>query len=86
MELIGEEEIQEVLGGGYLFRYCVSVGTDADPRFKGNVYPCEREIASHAGVRCGQIGLATHIDRIERPEETMHAVLAALRRTQRALV
>jgi dTDP-4-amino-4,6-dideoxygalactose transaminase len=54
MELIGEEEIQEVLEvlrGGYLFRYGVSVGTDADPRFKGKVYQCEQEIASYAGVQ-----------------------------------
>jgi dTDP-4-amino-4,6-dideoxygalactose transaminase len=54
MELIGEEEIQEVLEvlrGGYLFRYGVSVGVDADPRFKGKVYQCEQEIANYAGVR-----------------------------------
>ncbi|HTG61399.1 MAG TPA: DegT/DnrJ/EryC1/StrS family aminotransferase, partial [Terriglobia bacterium] len=54
MELVGEEEIQEVLEvlrGGYLFRYGVSVGVDADPRFKGKVYQCEQEIASYAGVR-----------------------------------
>jgi dTDP-4-amino-4,6-dideoxygalactose transaminase len=54
MELIGEEEIQEVLEvlrGGYLFRYGISVGTDVDPRFKGKVYQCEQEIASYAGVR-----------------------------------
>ena len=37
MELIGEEEIQEVievLRGGYLFRYGVSLGTDVDPDSK----------------------------------------------------
>src|SRR5215472_8114455 len=54
MELIGEEEIQEVLEvlrGGYLFRYGASAGVDADPRFKGKVYQCEQEIASYAGVR-----------------------------------
>src|SRR6516165_10654132 len=54
MELVGEEEIQEVLEvlrGGYLFRYGTSVGKDADPRFKGKVCQCELEIASHAGVR-----------------------------------
>lgn len=54
MELIGEEEIREVLEvlrGGYLFRYGISAGTEVDPRFKGKVYQCEREIASHAGVR-----------------------------------
>lgn len=54
MELIGEEEIQEVLEvlrGGYLFRYGVATGAGADPRFKGKVYQCEQEIARHAGVR-----------------------------------
>jgi dTDP-4-amino-4,6-dideoxygalactose transaminase len=54
MELIGEEEIQEVLEvlrGGYLFRYGESTGPNADPRFKGKVVQCEREIASYAGVR-----------------------------------
>src|SRR5215472_11355225 len=54
MELIGEEEIQEVLEvlrGGYLFRYGVSAGPHADPRFKGKVSQCEQEIANYAGVR-----------------------------------
>jgi len=54
MELIGEEEIREVLEvlrGGYLFRYGVSTGAGADPRFKGKVYQCEQEIARYAGVR-----------------------------------
>jgi dTDP-4-amino-4,6-dideoxygalactose transaminase len=54
MELIGEEEIQEVLEvlrGGYIYRYGTTAGPDADPRFKGKVHQCEREIASHAGVR-----------------------------------
>jgi len=40
MELIGEEEIQEVLEvlrGGYLFRYGISLGAEVDPRFKGKV-------------------------------------------------
>ena len=42
MELIGEEEIQEVLEvlrGGYLFRYGISLGADVDPRFKGEGLP-----------------------------------------------
>src|SRR5262245_16382828 len=54
MELIGEEEIQEVLEvlrGGYLFRYGISLGTDVDPRFKAKVYQVEREIADYCGVR-----------------------------------
>jgi dTDP-4-amino-4,6-dideoxygalactose transaminase len=54
MELIGEEEIQEVLEvlrGGYLFRYGVSLGAEVDPRFKGKVYQVEREIADYCGVR-----------------------------------
>ena len=40
MELIGEEEIQEVLKvlrGGYLFRYGISLGPEVDPRFQGKV-------------------------------------------------
>ncbi len=56
MELIGEEEIQEVLGvlrGGYLFRYGSTVGPDADPRFRAKVCQCEQEIAHYAGVRYG---------------------------------
>jgi dTDP-4-amino-4,6-dideoxygalactose transaminase len=54
MELIGEEEIQEVLDvlrGGYLFRYGISLGAEVDPRFKGKVYQVEREIADYCGVR-----------------------------------
>jgi len=54
MELIGEEEIQEVLEvlrGGYLFRYGISLGAEVDPRFKGKVYQVEREIAAYCGVR-----------------------------------
>ena len=54
MELIGEEEIQEVLDvlrGGYLFRYGISLGADVDPRFKGKVYQVEREVSDYCGVR-----------------------------------
>src|SRR5262245_62031115 len=54
MELIGEEEIQqvlEVLRSGYLFRYGISLGAQVDPRFKGKVYQVEREIAEYCGVR-----------------------------------
>jgi dTDP-4-amino-4,6-dideoxygalactose transaminase len=56
MELVGEEEIQEVLEvlrGGYLFRYGVSLGATVDPRFKGKVYKCEQQIADYVGVRYG---------------------------------
>src|SRR5271168_214912 len=54
MDLIGEEEIQEVLEvlrGGYLFRYGISLGAEVDPRFKGKVYKVEREIAAYCGLR-----------------------------------
>src|SRR5215813_15019348 len=54
MDLIGEEEIQEVLEvlrGGYLFRYGISLGADVDPRFKGKVYQIEKEIAEYCGLR-----------------------------------
>lgn len=54
MDLIGEEEIQEVLDvlrGGYLFRYGISLGADVDPRFKGKVYQIEKEIADYCGMR-----------------------------------
>jgi dTDP-4-amino-4,6-dideoxygalactose transaminase len=54
MDLIGEEEIQEVLEvlrGGYLFRYGISLGADVDPRFKGKVYKVEQEIAEYCGLR-----------------------------------
>jgi dTDP-4-amino-4,6-dideoxygalactose transaminase len=54
MELIGEEEIREVLEvlrGGYLFRYGISLGSEVDPRFKGKVYQVEKEIADYCRVR-----------------------------------
>lgn len=54
MELIGEEEIAEVLEvlrGGYLFRYGISLGAEVDPRFKGKVYKVEEEIAKYCGLR-----------------------------------
>ena len=54
MELIGEEEIEEVLDvlrGGYLFRYGISLGSEVDPRFKGKVYKVEEEIAEYCGLR-----------------------------------
>jgi dTDP-4-amino-4,6-dideoxygalactose transaminase len=54
MELIGEEEIQEVLEvlrSGYLFRYGISLGAEVDPRFKGKVYQVERDVANYCGVR-----------------------------------
>jgi dTDP-4-amino-4,6-dideoxygalactose transaminase len=54
MDLIGEEEIQEVLEvlrGGYLFRYGVSLGSEVDPRFKGKVYEVEKQIADYCGLR-----------------------------------
>src|SRR5438874_10868966 len=54
MDLIGEEEIQEVLDvmrGGYLFRYGISLGADVDPRFKGKVCQVEREVAAYCGVK-----------------------------------
>ena len=50
MELIGQEEIQEVLevlNGGYLFRY----GSPDEPRFKGKVCKLEEQIASLSNVR-----------------------------------
>lgn len=56
MELIGEEEIKEVmevLKGGYLFRYGVSLGDTVDPRFKGKVYQCEQEVAKYCGLKYG---------------------------------
>ena len=56
MELIGKEEIQEaleVLEGGYLFRYGVSLGDEVDPRFKGKVFKLEEEVAARAGVAHG---------------------------------
>jgi dTDP-4-amino-4,6-dideoxygalactose transaminase len=54
MELIGEEEIQEVLKvlrGGYLFRYGISLGPDVDPRFQGKVLEVEQEVARYCGRR-----------------------------------
>lgn len=54
MELIGEEEIAEVLEvlrGGYLFRYGISLGSEVDPRFQGKVYKVEEEIAKYCGLR-----------------------------------
>jgi dTDP-4-amino-4,6-dideoxygalactose transaminase len=54
MELIGEEEIREVLEvmrSGYLFRYATSPETDADARFLGKVYQVEWEIARYCQVR-----------------------------------
>src|SRR5262249_45260595 len=56
MEFIGEEEIQEVLDvlrGGYLFRYGVSLGDEVDPRFKRKVYQCEQEVAKYLNVSYG---------------------------------
>src|SRR4030095_5953052 len=53
MELIGEEEIQEVLEvlrGGYLYRYGISQGDEVDPRFKGKVLQVEQEIAKMSQV------------------------------------
>jgi dTDP-4-amino-4,6-dideoxygalactose transaminase len=50
MELIGAEEIEEVLEvlrGGYLHRY----GDETDPRFKGKVYQLEQEVAHLSHVR-----------------------------------
>ena len=56
MDLIGEEEIQEVLEvlrGGYLYRYGISLGDEVDPRFKGKVYQVEQEVAKMSQVRHG---------------------------------
>ena len=52
MDLIGEEEIQEVLDvlrGGYLFRYGISLGAEVDPRFKGKVYRSSGKSRTTAG-------------------------------------
>jgi len=57
MEYIGEEEIQEVLEvlrGGYLFRYGVSLGDEVDPRFKRKVYQSEQAVAEYVGVKYGE--------------------------------
>ncbi len=54
MELIGDEEIQEVLEvlrSGYLFRYGISLGSEVDPRFKAKVYQVEKAIADYCGMR-----------------------------------
>ena len=39
------------LRAGYLYRYGVSSGDEADPRFKGKVYQLEQEIAAMSRVR-----------------------------------
>jgi dTDP-4-amino-4,6-dideoxygalactose transaminase len=49
MELIGQEEIAEVLDvlrGGYLLRY----GKEENPHFKAKVYSLEQEVARRCGV------------------------------------
>ncbi len=54
MELIDDDEIQEVLEvlrGGYLFRYGISLGPEVDARFQGKVYQVEEEIARLSQVR-----------------------------------
>src|SRR5437870_2935395 len=54
MELMGEEEMQavmEVMESGYLFRYGVSLGDNADPRFKGKVFQLEDEVPKQLGSR-----------------------------------
>jgi 8-amino-3,8-dideoxy-alpha-D-manno-octulosonate transaminase len=56
MEWVGEEEIKEVmevLKSGYLYRYGVLVGDKIDPRFKGKVYQCEKEITALMHVKYG---------------------------------
>src|SRR5439155_1191264 len=58
MEYIGEEEIQEVLEvlrGGYLFRYGVSLGDEVDPRFKRKVYQSEQAVAEFGAVYKGRV-------------------------------
>src|SRR5690349_22660721 len=60
MELIDDDEVQEVLDvlrGGYLFRYGISLGPDVDPRFKGKVYQVEEEVA-----RRSQVGYAVAVN------------------------
>jgi 8-amino-3,8-dideoxy-alpha-D-manno-octulosonate transaminase len=50
MELVGEEEIKEVLDvlqSGYLYRYQVG----EDPRFQGKVVKLEQEMARRSQVR-----------------------------------
>jgi dTDP-4-amino-4,6-dideoxygalactose transaminase len=54
MDLIGEEEIREVMEvmrSGYLFRYGISLGSEVDPRFLGKVYRVEQEVAAYCGVK-----------------------------------
>ncbi len=54
MDLIGEEEIQEVmdvLRSGYLYRYDVAPGTETSTRFQGKVLKLEEEVARSSGVR-----------------------------------
>jgi dTDP-4-amino-4,6-dideoxygalactose transaminase len=56
MEWVGEEELKEVtevLKSGYLYRYGVLVGDRIDPRFKGKVLQCEKEITALLQVRYG---------------------------------
>lgn len=52
MQVIGEEEIQEVvelLRGGYIYRY----GSEWDPNFKAKVYQLEQEVARFCRVPYG---------------------------------
>ena len=54
MELVGEEEIEEVLQvlrAGYLYRYGITTPEGTDPRFQGKVYQLEQEIAAMSQVR-----------------------------------
>lgn len=54
MDLVGEEEIQEVLEvlrAGYLYRYNVAPGTELGARFQGKVLQVEQEIARMSNVR-----------------------------------
>jgi dTDP-4-amino-4,6-dideoxygalactose transaminase len=54
MELVGEEEIREVLEvlkSGYLFRYGTATNGDTDPRFLGKVLEAEKWVADYCGVR-----------------------------------
>ncbi len=54
MELIGEEEIAEVvalLRSGYLFRYSVTLDGQKDARFRGKVYEVEKAFAERTGAK-----------------------------------
>ncbi len=54
MELVGEEEIREVLEvlkSGYLFRYGTATNGETDPRFLGKVLEVEKWVADYCGVR-----------------------------------